>query len=129
MASVSRDWNKAVLVVEDDDGIREVLGLALQLEGYQVFTAGNGKEALEALANIKPPCLILLDLMMPVMDGWAFAENLSQDRTRVAIPIVVVTAFARRLGTLKGARGVIEKPIDVDNLLRVVKELCPPNSR
>lgn len=114
---------KNVLIVEDDEGIRETLRLALELEGYSVFSAANGQEGLDILPKIERPCLILLDLMMPVMDGWRFVEILDEDTILAAIPVVVVTAFAERAKSIH-ARGILKKPIDLDVLLATVKRYC-----
>lgn len=115
---------KDILVVEDDEGIRETLKLALELEGYTVTTAANGQEGLDVLPTMPTPCLILLDLMMPVMNGWAFAEALRADMMLAPIPVVVVTAFAEKAARVTQARGILKKPIDFDSLLRVVKQFC-----
>ncbi|MEO5970088.1 MAG: response regulator [Bdellovibrionia bacterium] len=72
---------KSILVVEDEESIRENFQLLLELEGYSVFTASNGKESLRILKTIEKPCLILLDLLMPVMNGMEFLEAKSQEDT------------------------------------------------
>src|SRR4051812_3367595 len=113
-----------ILIVEDEEAIRETLKLALELAGYSVTTAANGQEGLDALRAMGPPRLILLDLMMPVMDGWTFAERLRADAVLASIPVVVVTAFAEKAGSLKLARGFIKKPIDFESLLRMVERFC-----
>jgi CheY-like chemotaxis protein len=94
---------KRVLVVEDEDVIRETFGLALELEGYKVFTAANGKEALDLLSKIPAPCLILLDLMMPVMNGWEFIEAVQKDASLSTIPVVVVTAYGDQAKKIQAA--------------------------
>ena len=115
---------QSILIVEDDEGIRNALRLALELEGYQVFTASNGKEGLELLPKMPVPCLILLDLMMPVMNGWEFALALEEkDMILATIPVVVVTAFADQAKTIK-AKGVIKKPVDLEVLFQMVKRWC-----
>src|SRR3712207_6404701 len=88
-----------LLVVEDDQDIRETLQQALELEGYQVSTAGNGKEALDILHLADPPSrphLILLDLMMPIMDGWEFLEKARSTNLLSGIPVVIVSAAGER---------------------------------
>jgi CheY-like chemotaxis protein len=115
---------KTILVIEDEEGIREALRLTLELEGYQVQTAMNGKVGLDLLSAIPSPCLVLLDLMMPVMDGWSFAEAIGKDLVLAVIPIVVVTAFADQGKSFKRARCIIKKPVDIDLLLRIVKQFC-----
>ena len=97
---------------------------ALELEGYRVRTATNGKEGLAALPGMATPCLILLDLMMPVMDGWAFAEALRQDDKLASIPVVVVTAFADKARPVRQASGVLKKPVSLEYLLQMVRQYC-----
>ncbi len=106
---------KRVLVVDDDSSIRELLHAALLEEGYEVVPATDGQDALSIIERWKPD-VIVLDLMMPVMDGWTFARRL---RERYDIPIVAlsaVTDLARHAKGL-GARDVIAKPFDLDSLL------------
>jgi CheY-like chemotaxis protein len=113
-----------VLVVEDDPAIRNFLKLALEAEGYRVETATQGQEALDMLPKLPTPCLILLDLMMPVMDGWEFARALRKDMILASIPVALVTAYAEEAKTFSGAQTVIRKPIDLDLLLQVVRRFC-----
>jgi CheY-like chemotaxis protein len=112
-----------VLIVEDDDSIRETLRIVLETHGYSVSTAANGKEGIDLLLKTPLPCLILLDLMMPVMDGWSFVEALEQETALAAIPVVVVTAFSEAKRSIK-AKEIIKKPVDIDLLLSVVKRYC-----
>src|SRR5687768_645517 len=102
---------KGILVVEDDNDIRETVQQILELEGYQVFTAANGKEALDALEHIPHPCLILLDLMMPVMNGWQFLEAKQRNAVISTLPVVVVSAVAEHV---KNVTTVVKKPPDID---------------
>jgi two-component system response regulator CpxR len=107
-----------VLVVDDDDSIREVLAEVLRDEGYDVSCAGNGEQALTELREHGPPDLMLLDLMMPVMSGWELLELLQSSDDLSRIPVVVVSAM--------NAPGVCEhlaKPIDLDRLLATVGRL------
>lgn len=113
----------SILIVEDEKGIQDVLRMALEMEGYKVFTADNGKQGLEMLPNMETPCLILLDLMMPVMNGWEFAEAISKDMTLATIPVVIVTAYGERADRIP-SKGVLKKPIDLDALLRIADEWC-----
>ena len=104
-----------MLVVDDDPDIRELLFTALEDEGFEAVPAGNGQEALAIIRTFRPD-VIVLDLMMPVMDGWTFAKRL---RERDDIPIVVLSAatdLARHAKTI-GAAAVIAKPFDLDQLL------------
>ncbi|MBX3215864.1 MAG: response regulator [Labilithrix sp.] len=117
-----------VLIVEDDESIRETMQLALELRGYEVVTAGNGKEGIETLLGIPRPCLILLDLMMPVMDGWGFVKALEDDPLLDGIPVVVVTAFANQATSIN-ARSVLAKPVPLEVLYATVGEHCGPGQR
>ena len=113
-----------VLLVEDNDDIREMMALALQLAGARVMTAANGREALAVLKGQPAPKLILLDLMMPVMNGWELSAALKRDELLAGVPIIVISA----MGEI-GAAGLhpaefIPKPIDIDRLIDVVSEHC-----
>src|SRR3982074_3818832 len=88
----ARSPNKNILVVEDDPDIRAALTQILSDDGYAVATAANGQEAIDHLRRTSPPALILLDLMMPVMDGWQFRSHQKQDPALKSIPVVIVTA-------------------------------------
>jgi CheY-like chemotaxis protein len=113
-----------VLVVEDDPDQRSAIVLALESEGYAVLTAASGVEALEVLDAGTKPCMILLDLMMPEMDGVQFRmEQLK--RTRLAsIPVVVASAFGQmtRAKYLQVA-DYLRKPLDLDQLLTVIERV------
>jgi CheY-like chemotaxis protein len=115
--------SKIILVVEDDEGIRETLKFALELDGYKVSTAANGQEGIELLQTIPKPGLILLDLMMPVMDGWGFIAALEKDMAFSTIPVVVVSAFADKAKTIRAAE-IITKPMNFEHLMEVVKKYC-----
>lgn len=106
---------KRVLVVDDDASIRELLSTALEDDGYEVVPATNGEDALRVCARWRPD-VIVLDLMMPVMDGWTFAKRLHE---RDDIPIVVLSAAndLERHGKSVGATEVVGKPFDLDQLL------------
>ncbi len=112
-----------ILVVEDDDGIRETLQMFLENEGYHVASATNGQEALQLMASSAAPCLILLDLMMPVMNGWEFAAVLQQSDTLATPPIVLMTAYEKQANDIP-AQGLLKKPIMVDELMSYIKKYC-----
>jgi CheY-like chemotaxis protein len=116
-----------IVIIEDDAGIRESLKDLLEMEGFSVQTAANGAEGLQLIGQIDRPCLILLDLMMPVMDGWEFLEVMKSrpDSMLATIPVTVVSAAAD-LGDIKGRYGceVIRKPVDIDRLLGVAQQFC-----
>jgi CheY-like chemotaxis protein len=117
----------AILIVDDDDDIRELLAEFLEDEGYRVVTARNGLDALGRLrAGGAPPCLILLDLMMPVMNGFQFLEAFRSDPALALIPVAVVSAHGG-LGPSERAAiaaPIYAKPLDLDALLEVVGRLC-----
>lgn len=119
---------KSVLIVEDDVDIRDTLSELLQLEGYAVLVAENGQQALDHLAVMARPCLILLDLMMPVMNGWDFLKELrahAQNDILATIPVVIISAAGESAQSArKISQGFIKKPIDLDCLLREVKQHC-----
>ena len=110
-----------VLIVDDDDDIRESLRDLLEGEGYAVATADNGKEALESLRRGLLPCLIILDLMMPVMDGWQFRTEQQSDPQLAMIPVVVITA-AR--DTRVDAVEILPKPLHPDSILGTIARYC-----
>ena len=113
-----------VFIIEDDPDTREMLGKFLDLEGYQVETAVNGQQALERLKNGVRPSVILLDLMMPVMDGWQFRRHQVADDRLSQIPTIVVSAAGRdRMGQVS-ADAYLAKPVDMDELLDRVSDFC-----
>ena len=120
-----RPGGGSVLIVDDDRDIRETLQEILEQEGYEVLVAKNGQEAL-ARARERRPAVVLLDLFMPVMDGVEFRRRQLQDPELADIPVVVVSAAADvedRLGAL-GATGLLEKPLQIEQLFEVVARYC-----
>lgn len=112
------------MIVDDDEGIREALRLALELEGFEVRTAANGKEALEEMSQAARPGLIVLDLMMPVMDGWAFAEELGKEQELAKIPIIVLTAYGDRADSFTRSKAILKKPVSVNALIDMASRFC-----
>jgi CheY-like chemotaxis protein len=118
-----------ILVVEDDDAIRGLVSEVLREDGYQVREATNGADALEKL-RLGRPDLIVLDLMMPVMDGWTFVEKCRDKDWCGDVPIIVTSAShdlprtADKLRSL-GVRTCLAKPFDVDGLLALVERYAP----
>jgi len=96
----------------------------LEVEGYAVWTAQNGREGRVVLEKVPRPCSILLDLMMPVMNGMEFLAALKENDLLITIPDVLMTAYDRMAGQLTGHVGIAKKPIDLDYLLRVIKQVC-----
>jgi CheY-like chemotaxis protein len=111
------------LVVDDDEGIREAMIDLLSMEGYDVLCAENGCVALALMQQAAlPPFVILLDLNMPVMDGYQVLAELRQDATRATIPVIVMTANRVTHEDLVGAVGLVPKPVAVDDLLLAVED-------
>jgi CheY-like chemotaxis protein len=125
-------WSpEMLLVVEDDVDIRETVCLFLQGAGYQTAAAANGKEAIDWLTAHGAPSLILLDLTMPVMDGYQFLRLKEADPTWVTVPVVVLTAVldgSRLLRAHRIAR-CVQKPIWPAQLLDVVQQCTPAIER
>jgi CheY-like chemotaxis protein len=113
-----------VLIVEDDADLREMMAQLLTLEGYETATVANGREALEYLHRAVAPQVILLDLMMPIMDGYGFLDERRGDPALASIPIAIVTAGH---GVDRARLGhdlpIVRKPFDIPDLLRVLQTL------
>jgi CheY-like chemotaxis protein len=114
--------NPNILVVEDDEDAREAMVALLQMKGYHAVPAANGRAALDYLDQAPAPDLIILDLWMPVMDGWQFRSEQTRNPRLAHIPVIVVTALSDRADV--DANEVIIKPVDVDRLLTKVDQYC-----
>jgi CheY-like chemotaxis protein len=112
-----------ILVVDDDDAILGSLRELLESEGYGVETAHDGREALDKLAQMEPPQLILLDLKMPVMDGWQFLSERSSDTASVKVPVVLLSGLPF-IPNAPGVSDFLSKPINPSRLLDCVRRLC-----
>jgi two-component system chemotaxis response regulator CheY len=112
-----------VLVVEDDDDIREVIIEILEAEGYSTLSARNGKEALDLLEQTAKPCLVLLDMMMPIMNGRQFLDAIMKNSRLAPLPVLIVSAIADKTNT-EGSIGYLKKPIDINVVLDVVGQYC-----
>src|SRR5262247_2568496 len=111
-----------VLVVDDDAAVRDATVAALEAEGVRTIAVADGRGALDALLEARvEPCLIILDLMMPAMDGWEFRE-----RQLASIPVVVVSSYAdpRREATSMGALAGLQKPIEAEEVSRLLGATC-----
>jgi DNA-binding response OmpR family regulator len=117
-----------VLVVDDDPAIRGLVADALRLEGYSVDLAAHGREALDAM-RARKPATVVLDLMMPVMDGFSFMEACHQERLCADVPIVVISAVQDALKRIDEVpvHACIAKPFDLDELVRTVASYARPN--
>ena len=117
---------RSILIVEDDLDLREALSEVLRDEGYTVAMAADGREALDHLRRQPRPSLILLDLTMPVMNGWQFRAEQRQDPDLSGIPVVVLSA-GERLADQVAALGIndyVRKPIELSHLLRLIERYC-----
>jgi len=113
-----------VLVVDDNEEIRVGVREVLEDQGFRVVTAANGREALDLMGS-QLPCLILLDLIMPPMDGWQFMSAQRSNGAFRDIPIVILSALAHKSESRTvGAAAVLGKPIDTKRLLEVVRAHC-----
>jgi CheY-like chemotaxis protein len=113
-----------VLIVDDDEGTLDALGGLLELEGYSVDKARNGREALDALAAAgEEPGLILLDLKMPVMDGWQFLTERARDPATRRTPVVLLSGLPY-IPNAPGVADFLSKPIDAKRLLDCVRRFC-----
>jgi CheY-like chemotaxis protein len=121
--------NGKILVVEDDPEIREVVRDVLQDEGYAVVTATNGKEGLERLRQMARPCLVLLDLLMPVMNGGEFLTALRTTDVLATLPVVVFSAWSEEAQKIRDdTQGFVEKPVSLPALLDTVTKFCAPGA-
>jgi CheY-like chemotaxis protein len=120
--SNNQPGHHTVLVVEDEEELREMMRDALELNGYAVVTANDGNDALSKMAGIDHLCLVILDLLMPEMNGWDFFERLRQSGTLASVPVVVHTSAPDRAPA--GATRVLRKPLMFERLLSVVREYC-----
>ena len=113
-----------IFIVEDDVDTREMLETLLELEGYRVETAANGRQALERLNQGLRASVILLDLMMPVMDGWQFRREQRRDAALASIPVIAVSAAGKERLQRIDADSYVSKPVDFDELLEKITACC-----
>jgi two-component system, chemotaxis family, chemotaxis protein CheY len=120
-----------VLIVDDDRGICSSLSRILRMEGYATASVEDGRQALEYLRTHPAPRLILLDLMMPNMNGWEFSREQQRDPNLSKIPVVIISAggseVRRTAGTIPAIE-YLEKPLDLERLLRIVGDHCAAKS-
>ena len=119
-----------VLIVDDDDRVREYVRVNLELEGYQVREAGSAEEGLGALEE-EPPDLILLDVMMPEMDGWEMLRRVQERHGVGSIPVIMfsgqVDDESESEAQARGAKGFLGKPFDPKQLIDSTKQMVPPS--
>jgi two-component system response regulator MprA len=117
---------KTVLLVEDDLTLRNSLSGLLEAAGYRPLAAGNGFEAVDLLRHERRPDLILLDLMMPVMNGWAFLKYRNEHPVLSSVPVVVTTGWQEVPGEAEviGVQGYLRKPLDPKKVIETVRTHC-----
>lgn len=113
-----------IYIVDDDRDIQSAISEVLSQDGYEVRCYNNGREAAEALEKSESPNLILLDWMMPIMNGEAFVKQEGETLRRREIPVVVVSAMADWIGKVPGVQEKIAKPMEINELLDVVSRNC-----
>jgi len=114
-----------VFIVEDEQDIREALKTLFELEGYRVQTAVNGSDAILKLDCLSNSVVLLVDLMMPIMNGWEFIEAVRKKYTKADVPIIVMSAAADRASSIRDqVNAIIRKPIEVDDILNLVDREC-----
>jgi CheY-like chemotaxis protein len=114
----------AILLVEDNDDVRDMMSLALELDGHLVSAARNGRDALDLLAKGPHPSLILMDLMMPIMNGWELRAAIQKEPAWRDIPVVVISAVNPEIADRLQDTAYVPKPVDIDNLLDLVCTYC-----
>ncbi|MCU1386327.1 MAG: Two-component response regulator [Acidobacteria bacterium] len=125
MAEARAPHRCSVLVVDDDPDVRELLRVALRTEGYHVACVGNGREALNHLRSHADTCMILLDLMLPIMDGTDFRSAQLNDRSLAWIPVILMSGATdsdRRAREL-GVRSLVRKPLDLDEVKQALRSI------
>jgi CheY-like chemotaxis protein len=120
---VMSEERPTILVVEDDERIQRLVELVLRGEGYSVLQAGDGRQALDLIDSARPD-LVLLDLMLPVLDGWALRERLRQRPTTSDIPIILMSAVRNLPETARklDVADYLSKPFEIDDLVRSVRQ-------
>jgi signal transduction histidine kinase len=131
-SETGKNSGETVLVVDDNWDLVRIITLNLELEGYRVIAAYNGAEALEAVSSAVPDC-ILLDIMMPVMDGWEVLDCLRRNPETADTPVIIITARTSDVDKIKGFSGgameYLTKPFDLNTLVKTVKRVLRPEDR
>src|SRR4029079_8357095 len=115
-----------VLIVEDDEDLREMMAQMLTLEGFEAVAVANGREALEYLHEAEKPDVILLDLMMPVMDGWEFRRQQQADPSLARLPVIVLSALDQGRAPSLDGNAFPQKTPHLERPLSLVRTYCPP---
>ena len=117
-----------VLVVEDDPDVRELLDVMLTIEGFQTETAQDGRDGLRRLRESPQPDVVLLDLMMPVMNGWTFRDEQLRDPSLASIPVIVMSALGRGYVESLHPAGALQKPLDLDQVISMLHKVQTPGN-
>jgi CheY-like chemotaxis protein len=112
---------KRVLIVEDDRSIREMMKSVLEIEGFTIVAANNGREGIDAIRGSHPPDVILLDMMMPVMNGWDFLDFVRANAMTAKIPVVVVSAYDEIARSVR-PDAFVPKPVQLKALLEAIEK-------
>ena len=116
-----------IVVIEDDTDLRETMKELLEMEGFSVLAAENGREGMKLIERNGTPCLILLDLMMPVMNGWEFLEAMQRDQqtllTQTRVAVVTAAAEMTKLQQKYGC-SLLRKPVNVASLFALAHAAC-----
>jgi len=121
---VKRSSPCTILIVEDDEDLREMMAHLLTLEGFEAVTVANGREALDYLHSARTPEVILLDLMMPIMDGWEYRRRQQADPSLAPVPVIILSALDQARAAAVDAAAFLKKPLDFDRLLSLVRTYC-----
>ncbi len=114
--------NHTILLIEDEDELRDSMREALELNGYVVIAVRDGQEALDELDRIEQLCLVLLDLIMPRVNGWDFFAKMREHTVLAAVPVIVHSSTPRQAPI--GVTRVLAKPLRFDQLIATVREYC-----
>jgi CheY-like chemotaxis protein len=113
-----------ILVIEDDPAIRQIIRDILEIQGYQVSVAASGHEGIQQLKTIRPqPCVVLLDLMMPVTNGWQFLDFQRNDPSLAKVPVIICSAYKESAMAVHPS-GFVQKPVQLNELLDAVRTFC-----
>ena len=125
MSDISPGHRCSVLVVDDDAEVRELLRVALEADGYAVASVDNGRAALNHLRSHALTCIIVLDLLLPVMDGAHFRTAQLHDRSLAWLPVILMSGApdADRQARELGVRGLVKKPLDLDEVRRALSDV------
>lgn len=115
---------KNILVIDDDPAIRQTIQDVLEIYGYRVRTASDGQEGIEELGKMEEaPCLILLDLMMPGMNGWGFLDYQRSSPAFAGVPVIICSAYEESAKSVRAAN-ILTKPVQLESLVGAVRAFC-----